>query len=102
METLTLFGVALVRVADADARSMPELGPWWFVSDRREVWVPLERSGEGSRAVHDGAPNYHAGAWILVPSWWILSRRRGHDAAVIRRVVDHVLAVARTSARVAV
>lgn len=102
MEIGTVFGTTLVRVKARDAREVGA-GRWWLVGNDGAVWLPLPRDGEGGRAVREGAPHCHAGTGVvMVPSWWLVSRRRGVEAAALRRTVDRVLTLARVPVRAAV
>lgn len=99
MDIGTVFGSTLVRVCARDSWAVSGAGRWWLVSNDGTVMVPLERDGEGGRAIRDGAPFANSGAgFVMVPVAWLLERRRGDDAAALRRTSDRVLTLARGSA----
>lgn len=91
----TVDAVALVRLAADYLDQLPGCGPWWLVLDDGRVMVPLCRDGDGGRAIGEGAKWVASGGHVLVDHLWLMARRRGAEAAALRRAVDRVLAVAR-------
>lgn len=97
MEHPPVDGRTLVRVSNDDAAALGLAGRWWLVDMAGQVWVALDRNGDGGRAMHEGAPWCPAGRHVFVPAWWVAGRRRNADATRLRRITDHVLRLARVA-----
>jgi hypothetical protein len=88
-------GVAWVRVAPWEGGRWPEWRRRWLVVADGRVFVPVPHtpaSAEGAAAVRENGPRIVHAGHVLVEAAWLLERRTGEAAAVLRAMVDRVAA----------
>jgi hypothetical protein len=86
---------AWVRIGAADSGRWPEWRRRWLVLSDGRVFIPVPRhpaSSEGATVVREGGPHIIANGHVLAEAGWLLERRTGEAATLLRAMVDRVLA----------
>jgi hypothetical protein len=85
--------LAWVRVDAWEGGRWPEWRRRWLVLADGRVFVPVPHTpatSEGAAAVRDNAPRVLHAGHVLVEAGWLLERRTGEAAAMLRSVVERV------------